>query len=39
VSAKQVKTNGELVWAKSYSWSPDLDWFPMDFSRNPTGDL
>jgi len=30
VSAKQVKTNGELVWAQSYSWSPDLDQFPVD---------
>jgi hypothetical protein len=39
VSAKRVKTNLEWIWASSYSWTTDLDWFPVDFSRNPTGDL
>jgi len=39
VSVKQAKTNVELIWAKSLSWSPDLECFPADFSRNPTGDL
>jgi len=34
-----IKLSGGLAWARSYSWTQDLDWFPVDFSRNPTGDL
>jgi len=36
---KQVKTNDELILAKSYSWSLDSEWFPMEFGSNSTWDL
>ena len=39
VSAKGVKTNLEWIWATSYSWRTALNRFPVDFSKNPTGDL
>jgi len=34
-----VKTKYKLTWARSYSWSPDLEWYPVEFGSNSTMDL
>jgi len=34
-----VKTKDKLTWARSCSWSPDPEWFPVEFGSNSTWDL